>query len=44
MGKEKYIEFMINEVMPIIKSEGLAEFSDVWCDDGYYTAEDSYRI
>lgn len=44
MGKEKYIDFMIEEVMPVIKEEGLAEFSDVWCDEGYYTAEESYKV
>ena len=35
---------MIDEVMPIIRDEDLAEFCDVWCDDGYYTAEDSKKI
>lgn len=44
MGKEKYIKFMIDEVMPVIKAENLADFSDVWCDDGYYTAEESEQI
>lgn len=44
LGKEKYIEFMINEVMPLIEKEKLAEFCDIWCDDGYYTAEDSYKV
>lgn len=44
MGKEKYIDFMIKEVMPIIKEENLAQFNDVWCDDGYYTAEESYKV
>lgn len=44
MGKEKYIDFMIKEVMPIIKEEKLAQFSDIWCDEGYYTAEDSYKV
>lgn len=44
MGKEKYIDFMIKEVMPAIKEENLAQFSDIWCDEGYYTAEDSYKI
>ncbi len=27
MGKDKYIDFMIKEVMPVIKEENLAEFS-----------------
>ena len=44
MGKEKYIDFMINEVMPVIKKENLAQFCDVWCDEGYYNAEDCYKI
>ena len=44
IGKEKYIDFMIKEVMPIIKKENLAQFCDVWCDDGYYTAKDCYKI
>lgn len=44
MGKEKYIKFMIDEVMPVIKAENLADFSDVWCDYGYYTAEESEQI
>lgn len=41
MGKKAYIDFMIKEVMPVIGAEGLAEFCDVWCDDGFYTAEES---
>ena len=44
IGKEKYIDFMINEVMPVIKKENLAQFCDVWCDEGYYNAEDCYKI
>ena len=44
MGKEKYIDFMINEVMPIIKKEKLAQFCDIWCDEGYYDAKDCYKI
>ena len=44
MGKEKYIDFMINEVMPVIKKENLAQFCDIWCDEGYYDAKDCYKI
>lgn len=44
MGKEKYINFMINEVMPIIKEENLAQFCDIWCDEGYYNAKDCYKV
>ena len=44
MGKEKYIDFMISEVLPIIKEEKLADFSDIWVDDGYYAAEDADKF
>ena len=44
MGKEKYIDFMISEVLPILKEEKLADFSDIWVDDGYYTAEDADKF
>ena len=44
IGKDKYIDFMIKEVMPIIKDEKLAQFSDVWIDDGYYTAREAEKI
>ncbi|NMW85672.1 imidazolonepropionase [Peptoniphilus sp. AGMB00490] len=44
MGKEKYIDFMVSEVLPIIYEEKLANFSDIWVDDGYYTAEDADRF
>ena len=44
MGKEKYIDFMINEVMPIIKKEKLAQFCDIWCDEGYYDAKDCCKV
>ena len=35
---------MINEVMPIIKKEKLAQFCDIWCDEGYYDAKDCYKV
>lgn len=44
MGKAKYIDFMISEVMPVIQENKLAEFCDIWCDDGYYTAEESRKV
>lgn len=44
MGKEKYIDFMISDVMPVIAENKLAEFCDIWCDDGYYTAEESRKV
>ena len=35
---------MINEMLPTIKAEGLAEFCDAFIDLGYYTLEEGERI
>jgi imidazolonepropionase len=39
-GKEKYMDFLINEMIPMVGGSGLAEFCDAWCDEGYYTARE----
>lgn len=44
MGKKKYIDFMISKVMPEVMEYKLADFCDVWCDEGYYTAKESERV
>lgn len=44
MTKSKYIDFLIKESLPIVAENNLAKYCDIWCDDGYYTAEESYRI
>ncbi|RST77131.1 imidazolonepropionase [Siminovitchia acidinfaciens] len=44
LSKEEYIEEIINDMIPKVANRGLAEFCDVWCDDGYFTAEESRRI
>ena len=42
--RDKYIELIINEMIPLIKSEGLAEYIDVFCETNYYTPEETDRI
>ncbi len=44
VARDRYIDILCEEMTPLIAQEGLAEFADVWCDDGYYTAEESRRI
>ena len=39
-----YLETVINEMIPRVAEEHLAEFADVWCDAGYYTADESRQI
>jgi imidazolonepropionase len=42
--RERYVTQLVDEMIPRVAAEGLAEFCDVYCDDGYYTVEESRRI
>jgi imidazolonepropionase len=42
--REKYIELIINEMIPVIASEELADYIDVFCDDGFFTVDETERI
>lgn len=44
MPRQRYLESLIKEMTPRVAEEGLAEFCDVYCDEGYYTVEESRRI
>lgn len=44
LSKEEYVEVIINDMIPKVAERKLAEFCDVWCDAGYFTAEESERI
>ena len=44
MGKEKYMDFLINEMIPFVGKSGLAEFCAAWCDEGHYTAKECGAI
>lgn len=42
--QEEYVDLVINEMIPQVASEGLAEYIDVFCDKGFFTIEDTERI
>ena len=42
--RDVYINQIINEMIPMVASEGLAEFIDVFCDDGFFTVDETDRI
>lgn len=42
--RETYLRAVLAEMIPQVAEEGLAEFADVWCDDGYYTAGESRAV
>ena len=44
MSKSEYLDIIINEMIPQVGKLKLAEFCDAWCDEGYFTAEESKQI
>lgn len=44
MTRDEYIDFLCNEGIPSVAKQSLADFCDVFCDDGVFTAEESERI
>lgn len=40
----KYVNLVINEMIPQVASENLADYIDVFCDTGFFTPEDTDRI
>lgn len=39
-----YIDLIINEMIPLIAAEELADYIDVFCDRGFFSVEDTDRI
>src|SRR5260370_1880836 len=44
LNTDKYIDLVIDEMLPRVASEKLAEFCDVFCEHGYFDVEQSRRI
>jgi len=42
--RDGYVELIINEMIPMVASEELADFIDVFCDEGFFTVEQTDRI
>lgn len=42
--KAAYLKMLIDDVMPIIASEKLAEYVDIFCETGYFSVEDTALI
>jgi imidazolonepropionase len=41
---EGYIDLIVNEMLPAIANENLAEYIDVFCENGYFSVEETERI
>jgi imidazolonepropionase len=42
--REGYVQLIIQEMLPAIAAEGLADFIDVFCEKNYFTPEEMGRI
>jgi imidazolonepropionase len=44
-GKQsEYVDLIINEMIPLVASEELADYIDVFCDKGFFTVEETERM
>ena len=43
-NKEGYMDLVINEMLPIVAKEGLADYVDIFCEEGYFTVTDTERL
>ena len=42
--QEAYVDLVCNEMLPAVAREGLADFIDVFCDEGFFTVAETERI
>ncbi len=40
----EYVDMVINEMLPAVAAEGLAEYIDVFCDEGFFTPDETRRL
>lgn len=43
-NQEAYVDLIINEMLPEVAKEDLADYIDVFCDRGFFTVEETDRI
>ncbi|MDR2972175.1 MAG: imidazolonepropionase [Bacteroidales bacterium] len=42
--QQEYVDLIINEMIPMVAAEELADFIDVFCDKGFFTVNETERI
>ncbi len=42
--QSEYVDLVCEEMIPAVAKEGLADFVDVFCDEGFFTVEETARI
>ena len=43
-NREAYINLVLNDMLPKVAAENLAEYCDVFCDQGFFTVDETERI
>ena len=43
-NKDGYMDLIINDMLPKIASEKLADYVDIFCEKGYFTVDDTQRL
>lgn len=43
-NRSGYVDLIINEMIPAVAAEHLADYTDVFCDRGFFTVEETARI
>ncbi|QED37507.1 imidazolonepropionase [Antarcticibacterium arcticum] len=43
-NKDAYMDLVINEILPEVEKNQLAEYIDIFCEKGYFTVEDTNRL
>lgn len=43
-NKQGYLDLVIKEMLPKIAEEGLADYIDAFCEDGYFSVEDTIAV
>ncbi|MES2780186.1 MAG: imidazolonepropionase [Bacteroidota bacterium] len=43
-NRRGYLDLVINEMLPVVAAENLADYCDVFCDQGFFTVEETDEI
>ena len=43
-NKSAYLQMLINDILPTIQKENLADFIDIFCETGYFSVNDTHQI
>ncbi len=41
---KKYMDLVINEILPKVANQNLAEYIDIFCEKGYFSVEDTHKL